>query len=229
VSGCALRRPFSRAGPPVTLHAPGGHLQQPLDRTRRARHHLRLEGLPRQGTHALQGDEARSRRVHAPLPAARAARRLPPHPAPRANGSRKASLAAARELLIATPPAYPTGHTGDETTGASHTQLRLPAPRRRDDHRADLHARADHPRTARHHDEHPTPPLKPASEPPTPGARPAPFVHPHRRAPMGGMRSPRRRVRQHTTVCAALLPARAQAPSQPAPQRLATIQIAMAP
>ena len=45
----------------------------------RAWRHLPLEGLPGHGQDATQDDDAHSRRVHAPLPAARSARRLPPH------------------------------------------------------------------------------------------------------------------------------------------------------
>ena len=66
-----------------------------LARHGRARRHLPLEGLPRQGPHAPQDHDARRRRVHAPLPAARAARRLPSHPPLRAarQRRRKANLA----------------------------------------------------------------------------------------------------------------------------------------
>ena len=55
----------------------------------RARRQLPLEGLPRQGQNALQDHDARRRGVHAPLPVARAARRLPPHPPLRAARQRR--------------------------------------------------------------------------------------------------------------------------------------------
>src|SRR5437899_1918378 len=55
-----VRRAAGGARVPVALHAPRGHLQQPADRDGRARRELPLEGLPRQGTHALQGHDARA-------------------------------------------------------------------------------------------------------------------------------------------------------------------------
>ena len=67
-----VRRTRGGAGLSVALHAPGRDLQQPARRHGRARRHLPLEGLPRQGQDAPQDDDARRRRVHAPLPAARA-------------------------------------------------------------------------------------------------------------------------------------------------------------
>ena len=68
---------------------------------------LPLEGLPRQGQDALQDDDAQRRRVHAPLPAARSARRLPPHPPLRAARQCRpqGNLARARELLHVVPEA----------------------------------------------------------------------------------------------------------------------------
>ena len=77
------KRPF--AGPaavlalPVALHPPGGDLQQPLARARRARRYLPLEGLPRQGKNPPQDHDPCPRGVHAPVSAARAAWRFPPH------------------------------------------------------------------------------------------------------------------------------------------------------
>jgi membrane protein implicated in regulation of membrane protease activity len=84
----AVCRARGRAGVSVSVYAQGGHLQQPLDRDGRARRHLPLEGLPHQGAHALQGDDAGARRVHAALPVARAAWWLPSHSALRAAGQR---------------------------------------------------------------------------------------------------------------------------------------------
>ena len=60
-----------------------------LARPGRARRDLPLEGLPRQGQDALQGHDPQPRGVHAPLPAACAAQRLPSHPALRAAGQRQ--------------------------------------------------------------------------------------------------------------------------------------------
>ena len=65
-----------------------------LRRPGRARRHLPLEGLPGQGQDAPQDDDARCRRVHAPLPAARAC------PA--------ASIASATTGCSPTPAARPT-------------------------------------------------------------------------------------------------------------------------
>jgi hypothetical protein len=61
-----------------------------------------VEGLPRQRASAVQGDDARHRRVHPPLPRPRPARRFPPHPAlwslrqRRARREHRASAAAAQ-------------------------------------------------------------------------------------------------------------------------------------
>ena len=88
----AVRRTPGRAGVPVALHAPGGDLQQPAARAGRARRDLPLEGLPRQGRpgqDAAQDDDVGRGRVHASLPAARAAWRLPPHSPLRAAGQRR--------------------------------------------------------------------------------------------------------------------------------------------
>ena len=85
----AVRRARGGAGVPVALHAPRGDLQQPAARDGRARRDLPLEGLPRQGQDAPQGDDAEPAGVHAPLPAACPARRLPSHPALRAAGQRQ--------------------------------------------------------------------------------------------------------------------------------------------
>ncbi len=60
-----VRRAAGGAGLPVALHAPGGDLQQPAARHGRARRHLPLEGLPRQGRRqgqvAPQDDDAGAR------------------------------------------------------------------------------------------------------------------------------------------------------------------------
>ena len=88
------KRPFAgpagRAGLPVALHPPRGDLQQPAARHGRARRDLPLEGLPRQGQQTRHKTMTLGAAgVHAPLPAARAARRLPSHPPLRAAGQRE--------------------------------------------------------------------------------------------------------------------------------------------
>ncbi len=93
LANAAVRGTAGGAGLPVALHAPRGHLQQPAARDGRARRELPMEGLPgeqgRQGQAAPQGDDAEPARVHAPLPAACAAGRIPPDPALRAAGQRQ--------------------------------------------------------------------------------------------------------------------------------------------
>jgi hypothetical protein len=111
----------------------------------------------RQGQDASQGHDAGAGGVHAALPAARAARRLAPHPALRVVGQRL-------------PQGQPgvgarTAACGVSTCGAARLRhrkpsaaarhLHLPAMRPSDVHRADLHARRGHPRaTAMMTDEH---------------------------------------------------------------------------
>ena len=107
---------------------------------------LPLEGLPRQGTHALQGHDARPGRVHAPLPAARAARRLPPHPPLRVVGQwqpRGQPCSRARAAVRANACA-----ARQQTDRHQAANLRVYALRRHDGHPADLHARSADPRTA---------------------------------------------------------------------------------
>src|SRR5260221_19865 len=73
----AVRSTGGRAGLPVALHAPRCDLQQPSRCHGRAPRELPLEGLPRQGPHSPQDDDAGARGVHAPIPAARTAQWLP--------------------------------------------------------------------------------------------------------------------------------------------------------
>ena len=84
-----VRRTRGGAGLSVALYAPGRDRQQPARRHGRAWRGLPLEGLPRQGQDASQDDDARCRRVHAPLSAARLARRVPSHPPLRAARQRQ--------------------------------------------------------------------------------------------------------------------------------------------
>ena len=78
--------PQAGAGLPRPLHPPGRDRQQPAGGARGRRPgELPLEGLPeRQRPHEAEGHVPARRRVHAPLPAPRAARRVPPHPPLRA-------------------------------------------------------------------------------------------------------------------------------------------------
>lgn len=64
----------------VALYPPGGNLQPASRCPGRAWRYLPLEGLPNQRTNALQDDDAQPGGVHTPVPVARAARRISPHP-----------------------------------------------------------------------------------------------------------------------------------------------------
>ena len=103
-----------------------------LARHGRARRDLPLEGLPRQGQDAPQDDDARRRRVHAPLPAARPARRLPSHPPLRAARQRRpqGQPGAARELLHACPQPHASPGSAEAEIEPRRAVLRLPALRR---------------------------------------------------------------------------------------------------
>ena len=111
-----------------------------------------MEGLPRQAQHrgqdAAQDDDARCRRVHASIPAARAARQIPSHPSLRAVGQRLPQ----DQHRVGTHAAVPA-----EPKPCRHRRLRrrdlrgqaalrLQAMRRRHDRRADLRARRADPR-----------------------------------------------------------------------------------
>ena len=113
----AVRRTPGGAGLPVALHAPRGDLQQPAARDGRARRDLPLEGLPRQGQDAPQGDDAAPEEFM---------RRFLLHVLPGgfhrirhygllANGSRKASLALARTLLGQTSATHLDTEDADST------------------------------------------------------------------------------------------------------------------
>ena len=89
----ALRRPRGGARLPVALHPSGGDLEPSPGVARRRQRLLPLEGLPRQGAHPPQDDDAHCRGVHAPLPVARVAVRLSPHPALRIARQRRTAAA----------------------------------------------------------------------------------------------------------------------------------------
>jgi hypothetical protein len=78
------KRPF--AGPAAVLAYLSRYTHRVAISNRRLvsldeqRRDLPLEGLPRQGTHAPEDDDAQYRGVHAPLPAACAAQWVSPHP-----------------------------------------------------------------------------------------------------------------------------------------------------
>jgi integrase/recombinase XerD len=76
------RPPRDNAGAALSraLHPSGGNLQPPPDLPRRQWRYLQMEGLPHRRPRALQADDARSPRVHPPLPDARLAGGLPPNP-----------------------------------------------------------------------------------------------------------------------------------------------------
>ena len=82
------KRPF--AGPAavlasVALYPPGGDLEPATRCPGRARCHLSLEGLSRQGRTAPQDHDAQCRGVHASFPVARAAKRIASHPSLRVD------------------------------------------------------------------------------------------------------------------------------------------------
>ena len=87
--------PVCRAGGSVglsvPLYAPGGDLEPAADRVGRTGRHLPLEGLPGYGTDPSQDNDTGGRRVHAPLSAACAARRISPYPPLRAARQRGAA------------------------------------------------------------------------------------------------------------------------------------------
>src|SRR5258708_16934169 len=65
---------------PRALYPSWRHLYPPPRLTRRQRRHLQVEGLPNRRPPRIQGDATEYPRVHPPLPDARVAARLPPHP-----------------------------------------------------------------------------------------------------------------------------------------------------
>jgi hypothetical protein len=102
-----LRRPGGGARLPVALYPSGGHLQLAARRHGGRQRVLPLEGLPGQGTHPAQDHDAVGRRVHAALPAAWAAHRLPSHPPlwpARQCRERREHLAKVRRALDAPAP-----------------------------------------------------------------------------------------------------------------------------
>jgi hypothetical protein len=78
------KRPF--AGPKAVLalsrplHPSGRHLEQPADQGQRQERDIQGQELSRRRPRPLHHDDARSRRVHPPLPRPRPSKRLPPHP-----------------------------------------------------------------------------------------------------------------------------------------------------
>ena len=109
-----------------------------------------MEGLPHDGEGALQDHAPRCRRVHAPLPVARPAQRLPPHSPLRAACQCRAPRAS-RPGTRTTARRSRQGRPAVSSNGAGRhdgTYLRLPALRRRDEHRRDLRSRPTHPRPA---------------------------------------------------------------------------------
>jgi hypothetical protein len=76
----AVWRPRGRAGLPVALHPPCCDLQSPPDQHRQQPRHVQDQRLPDRRTGPIHDHDARCRRVHPPLPDARVAEGLSPHP-----------------------------------------------------------------------------------------------------------------------------------------------------
>src|SRR6266478_4002980 len=75
-----IRRTRTGVALSIALYPPRRHRQQPARRAQRLSCRIQVERLPRRRTRTRQGDDARHRRVHPPLPHPRAAHRLPSHP-----------------------------------------------------------------------------------------------------------------------------------------------------
>jgi hypothetical protein len=114
------------------------------DRLRPQRRHLQVEGLSQRRAGALQGHDARDRRVHPPLPQPCAARRLPPHPSLRPVCQRHAH----RQYRprpptprLAAAPAPSRLRCRDRRQRAKDAPAALSLLRRPHDHHRDLPAR----------------------------------------------------------------------------------------
>ena len=98
----AIWWPAGSARLPVALYPSCRHRQPPPRRIQRCRGHFQIEGLSRQAAATGQGDDARHRRVHPPLPDPR---RCPAgfhrirHYGLFASAARRENLARARQLL----------------------------------------------------------------------------------------------------------------------------------
>ena len=109
-----------------------------------------LEGLSGPGTHPLQDDDAHRRRVHAPLPAARAAHRLAPYPPLRAARQHRSQKQPHRRPRSSAAARLRTGCTAcRRQTVAATADVHLWALRSTDDHRRVARTSASHPRAAR--------------------------------------------------------------------------------
>ena len=170
----ALRRSRGRAGLPQPLHPPRRHLEHPPDQRGRRDGRLPLEGLPHQVRRPAEGDAARHRRVHPPVPDPRAARRLPPHPAlrpARQRAGRKANVAKIRALLGADRPCRSRSARRDHP---AHPARAMPLLWRPDAHHRDRsvavsnHSRGRHHRSGQHDDT----PVTLADPPPVPHQAP---------------------------------------------------------
>jgi hypothetical protein len=84
VRQAAFRRPRASLGLRRSLYPPGGHLQSSALGHREGPSDLPLKGLSSRCP--AEDDDTASQRVYPPLPAARAARRLPAHPLLRLPG-----------------------------------------------------------------------------------------------------------------------------------------------
>ncbi len=104
-----LRRPRTGARLSRPRHPSRRHRQQPADRHGRRESELPLEGLSPGG--APQGHDARGRRVHAPVPAARPAARLPSDPPLRLSRQRRSRGTARPFAAGCSPTPAPTRTT----------------------------------------------------------------------------------------------------------------------
>ena len=102
------------------------------------------------GQHAAQDDDARRRRVHAPLPAARPARRLSSHPPLRTARQRRPPRASRPGARTAARRSHRRRTTIIHRSAGRHraAHLRLPALRCRDEHRRELRSRPTDSRAA---------------------------------------------------------------------------------
>ena len=118
------KRPF--AGPQAVLaylsrYTPSrGDLELQAHRARQGGRHLQMEGLPDQRPRPAQDHDPRRRRVHPPLPPARAAQRLPPprHYGLFAGTVRARNIERVRQLLAA-PKASPERSRADRDETSS--------------------------------------------------------------------------------------------------------------
>ncbi len=139
------------SGLSVPLHPSSGDLQLTAHRIRRFWRHVPLEGLPRTWAHPPQIHDPAHRRVHAPLPAARAALGLSSHPPLRLARQRQPPARhrhRSRTAAWAAAHAFCGSRRWLRRTRPCGTHLRVPALWRADARHRDLRAGSAHPWTA---------------------------------------------------------------------------------